>query len=273
MLAELRLAQGRIDEADHLLQGLESEAVATFAVAAHLLARGEPSAAGSLVQRRLSRVAEDCLEAWRLTGLLGEIDVARGAFAEATLRAGELLDRGTRAGCDPVVAAASRLLGIALLGAGDPPGATEHLQRAVALYDDLGLAVDGARTRLLLGRALASVDAESALAEARAALHAFEIIGAARLADEAAALIRSLGARARRGGPSPDRLLTRREREVAELVAAGLGNPEIANRLFITRKTVEHHVSSILAKLGLTGRAELVARAPSLLSGDPLRDR
>ena len=264
-LAELRLGQGRIDDAGRLLQGLESEAVATFAVAAHLLARGEPNAAASLVERRLGRLAGDCLEAWRLIGLLGEIDVARGAFSEAADRASGLLDRGTRVGCGPVVARASRLLGLALLGEGDPSRATEHLERAIALFDDLGLRVDGARTRLLLGRGLARVNAESAVAEARAALHAFETIGAVRDADEAAALIRSLGARAPRGGPRADGLLTRREREVAELVAAGLGNPEIAERLFITRKTVEHHVSSILAKLGLSGRAELAARAPRLL--------
>jgi DNA-binding CsgD family transcriptional regulator len=271
MLAELRLAQGRIDDAERLLRGLESEAAATFAVARLLLARGEPNAAASLVERRLGRLAHGCLEAWRLSELLGEIDLARAASSDAADRASELLDRGTRLGCGPVVAGASRLLGRALLGADDPSGATEHLQRAIALFDELDLAVDGARTRLLLGRALAAVDPEAAVAEARAALDAFEVMGAARDADEAAALLRSLGARARRGGPSVDGLLTRREREVASLVAAGLGNREIADRLFITRKTVEHHVSSILAKLGLGGRAELAARASSLLSETPAR--
>jgi DNA-binding CsgD family transcriptional regulator len=267
-LAELRLAQGRIDDAERLLRGLEAESAATSAVAALLLARGEPDAAAALVERRLGRSAEGCLEAWRLAELLVEIDVARGAFSDAADRATELLDRGTRLGCDPIVAAASRVLGRALLGADDPSPAAEHLERAIALFDDLGLAVDGARTRLLLGRALAPTDPGAALAEARAALHAFEVIGAARDADEAVALIRSLGARARRGGPSVDGLLTRREREVASLVAEGLGNREIADRLFITRKTVEHHVSSILAKLGLNGRTELAAHAAILLSGD-----
>jgi DNA-binding CsgD family transcriptional regulator/Tfp pilus assembly protein PilF len=268
-LAQLRLAQGRIDDAQRLLRGLESEPAAMIAVAALLLARGETGAAASLIERRLDRLTEGCLEASRLTELLGEIDVARGAFSDAADRGTVLLERGTRLGCRPLVAAASRVLGRASLGAGDPSQARDHFERALEGFDDLGLTVDAARTRLLLASALASTDADAAVGEARTALHAFETIGAARDADEAAALIRSLGARARRGGPTADGSLTRREREVAALVAEGLGNKEIAGRLFITRKTVEHHVSSILAKLGLSGRTELAASAASLLSEDP----
>lgn len=267
-LARLRLAQGRVDDAGRLLRGLESEPTATLAVAALLLARGEPGAAASLVERRLDRLAEDCLEASRLTELLGEIDVARGSLPDAAERGAALLERGTRQGCRPIVAAASRLLGRVSLAGGEPSESKDRFERALAEFDDLGLVVDAARTRLLLAHALASADADAAVGEARTALHAFESIGADRDADEAAALIRSLGARARRGGPSADGSLTRREREVAALVAEGLGNKEIAGRLFITRKTVEHHVSSILAKLGLSGRAELAASAAGLLSED-----
>jgi len=272
-LAQLRLAQGRDGDAERLLRGLESEPAATFAVAALLLARGEPGAASALVERRLGRLTKECLEASRLTELLGEIDVARSAFSDAAERATTLLERATSRRCRPVVAAASRVLGRASLGAGDPSQAKKQFERALAEFDDLGLAVDAARTRLLLARALAAADADAdaVVAEARTALHAFETIGAARDADEAAALIRSLGARARRGGPTADGLLTLREREVAALVAEGLGNKEIAGRLFITRKTVEHHVSSILAKLGLSGRAELAAYSANRLSEDSTR--
>jgi DNA-binding NarL/FixJ family response regulator len=53
--------------------------------------------------------------------------------------------------------------------------------------------------------------------------------------------------------------LTRRQSEVLALVEQGLGNAEIARRLFISQKTAEHHVSAILTKLGASSRAEAIA--------------
>ncbi|MDQ3981388.1 MAG: response regulator transcription factor [Actinomycetota bacterium] len=91
-----------------------------------------------------------------------------------------------------------------------------------------------------------------------AALTAFEQLGAQADADAAAALLRSLGAPGR-AAPRKLGVLTKREQEVLGLVGLGLSNPEIAQRLFISRKTAAHHVSNLLAKLGLRNRAEAVA--------------
>jgi DNA-binding NarL/FixJ family response regulator len=67
------------------------------------------------------------------------------------------------------------------------------------------------------------------------------------------------------GGPSrsarPFTDLTEREREILDLVARGLTNPAIAQRLVLSEKTVRNHVSNVFAKLHVTGRAEAVARA------------
>jgi DNA-binding NarL/FixJ family response regulator len=56
-------------------------------------------------------------------------------------------------------------------------------------------------------------------------------------------------------------VLSRREREVVPLVAEGLSNAEIGKRLFVTPKTIEHHVTSILGRLGLRTRTEIAAWA------------
>jgi NarL family two-component system response regulator LiaR len=62
-------------------------------------------------------------------------------------------------------------------------------------------------------------------------------------------------------GPTPDYNLTPREREVLTLIVEGLNNPEIAERLTISRSTARAHVSNIFAKLGVSNRAEAIALA------------
>ena len=58
--------------------------------------------------------------------------------------------------------------------------------------------------------------------------------------------------------------LTEREREIAALAASGATNPEIAREVFLSRKTVERHVSAALAKLGARNRTELASRLAEL---------
>jgi DNA-binding NarL/FixJ family response regulator len=114
--------------------------------------------------------------------------------------------------------------------------------------------------RLKLARVFAAGGSALAVDEARQALARFEQLGAARKADEAAALLRSLGAEgrtARRNGGG----LTSREREVLTLLGEGLSNAEIATRLVISQKTAGHHVSRVFRKLGLRNRAEAAAYA------------
>jgi DNA-binding NarL/FixJ family response regulator len=78
--------------------------------------------------------------------------------------------------------------------------------------------------------------------------------------------LRAAGVRNIPRGPRPTTRarpagLTAREVEIVALLAAGLRNPEIAQRLYVSAKTVDHHVSSILAKLGVRSRAEVVREA------------
>ncbi|MDQ3273868.1 MAG: LuxR C-terminal-related transcriptional regulator [Actinomycetota bacterium] len=136
-----------------------------------------------------------------------------------------------------------------------------HLEEALAAFSLLEMPLEVGRTRMLLAEAVHADATEVAVAEARAALTLFEELGAAGDADAAASWLRAHGATAARAGPRGLSVLTKRERGVLAVVGEGLSNPEIAERLYISRRTVEHHVAAILSKLGLRNRAEAAAYA------------
>jgi DNA-binding CsgD family transcriptional regulator len=99
-----------------------------------------------------------------------------------------------------------------------------------------------------------------------AALVIFERLGAGPAAERLRHLLRSTGVRGIPRGPRPSTKqnpagLTTRQMEVLALMAQGLGNAEIAERLFTSTRTIDHHVSTILAKLDARTRAEAVSHA------------
>jgi ATP/maltotriose-dependent transcriptional regulator MalT len=260
-LAELRLAQGRIDAAARLLDGLEEHPVATHALASVRLARGEAGAATALLRRRLRALGEETVGATALVELLVAAEIEQGDLEEAVARARRLAELGDRSAGPLLRARGDRALGRVRVAAGEHATAVAPLEAALERFAELELPLECARTRLLLARALAPADRDAAVAEARTALAAFETLGAGRDADGAAAFVRELGGKAARSGPRGMGLLTKRELEVLELLAEGMSNQEMADRFVLTRKTVENHVASVLAKLGLRGRAEAASYA------------
>ena len=259
-LAELRLAQGRVEDAARVLHGVEGREEAAAAVASLRLEQGEPSVAAAVLRRRLAATSPDRLDVASVTELLGEAEIALGDRGAAIERGRALLALGAANDCHLIVAHGERLLGHALAST-DVPAACRHLETALAAFIQAGIPYRTAQTRLMLAHVLRQNDRAVAGAEARTALSVFEDLGAGRDADEAAALLRDLGVKAARTGPKNLGRLTRREQEVLALLGEGLSNPEIAERLFLSRKTAEHHVAHILAKLALRGRAEAAAFA------------
>jgi DNA-binding CsgD family transcriptional regulator len=262
-LAELRLAQGRVEEAARVLRGVEGREEAAAGVASLHLEQGAPSAAATVLRRRLAATSPERLDVAAVIELLGQAEIALLDSGTAIERGRALVELGAVNACHLIVAHGERLLGLALAST-DVQAACTHLERALAAFTQAGIPYRAAQTRLLLAQVLGRSDRELAGTEARAALSVFEDLGAGRDADAAAALLRDLGVRAARTGPKNVGRLTKREQEVLALLGEGLSNPEIAERLFLSRKTVEHHVARILSKLGLRGRAEaaaLVARS------------
>ena len=133
-------------------------------------------------------------------------------------------------------------------------------------FEQEEMALEAVWTQIDLGRVLLEVDRGRATAALRAAAATASALGATTLQQLAEKELRAAGVRTwRRPQAAPtgaDALqeLSPREREVALLVAEGASNPEIAEHLYLSRKTIEHHVSNALAKLGVRNRTELAAR-------------
>jgi DNA-binding NarL/FixJ family response regulator len=265
-LAELRLTQGRLEEAEQLLAGFEGTPEASHGIARLHLLKGEPALAAAAVHRRLNRIGDDNVLSAAFLATLVEVQLAQGDVDGATSSAERIASVARRSRIGRIEAAAHHARGKVATASGDP-AATAHLERALAGFSEQGMPVDAARARLDLARALEEGEPAVAIQEARTALAEFERVGAPREADAAAALLRRHGVRGRTG-PKGAGLLTRREQEVLLLVAEGLTNPEIAARLFLSSKTVGHHVSSVLAKLGVKTRGEAAAWAIRNLSDD-----
>jgi len=191
--------------------------------------------------------------------LLVDAYLRTGRLDAAAAAAGRLDAMATAAGSRPLAALAAGARGRMALARGDGAAVTD-LEAALKLWSSLELPLETARTRFELARALAASESDLAIEHARFALAGFESLGAARDADRVAAFLRAAGVAPRTGAKGTG-ALTGREREVLALLGAGLSNPEIAQRLHISRKTASHHVSNILTKLGLRNRAEAAARA------------
>lgn len=256
-LAELRVLQGRLEEAEVLLVGFESEWECAMVAAAVDIALGRPKRAAVGLLAILDGLGAVVAVPVRVQ--LVDAALAAGDLGLAEETAAELAEVGLATGTTLHRAQADFAAGKVLLARGDPDAAT--LLRASARgFAECGAPLAACRARLSLARSLAERDRGVAVTEARSALQAFDRMGASSEADQAAAFLRELGVKGRTG-PRDGVVLSRREQEVLGLVAVGLSNAEIAERLFISVKTAGHHVSNILTKLGVRSRTEATAYA------------
>ncbi len=256
-LAQIRVLQGRLEEADELLRGLDGAPETVEAAAALRLARGEPAAAAAVLEQRLDELGRDSLVGVPFLSLLVEARVALGDTASAAAAATALSSVAVPGGRSEAAADVARGRVSAARGEDD---AAPAFGRAAELYRRVGLPLDAARARLELARALAATEPELSIDVARRAHRELESLGADRAAADASALLRSLGAKSRSGPRGVD-VLTKREQEVLRLLGEGLSNAELGRRLFISPKTAEHHVGRILRKLDLRSRAEAAGYA------------
>jgi len=161
-------------------------------------------------------------------------------------------DGGRRLGRTWVLAQTARCRGLVAAARGDVGSAEELLDAAAARHDELGDPFAKARALLALGvvrrRARQKRPAHDAI---QGAVATFDAIGADGWAERARGELGPIGGRTRHDD------LTPAERRVAELVALGRTNREVAAALFLAERTVESHLSHVYAKLGIRSRTEL----------------
>ena len=268
-LAKLRRCQGRLEEAEVLLRQLEAHPCrllgrgpALLGHAALALEQGDPTTAADLAERWLRSIqVHDRLERADGLELLVRAQAALMELDSAAATAAELRSIAATAATEPLLAAASLAEGRVAAAAGDHATARRRFEDAIDLFERSGAPFEVAAARLELSHALRVLGRSTAAErEARAARESLQLLGAAREVERVTALLHELEAppRARSTFGLDPAGLTDRERDVLRLIAAGKSNQEIAAELFVSVRTVERHISTIYAKIGVGGK---VARA------------
>ncbi|MGH8902382.1 MAG: helix-turn-helix transcriptional regulator [Egibacteraceae bacterium] len=165
--------------------------------------------------------------------------------------------------------------GFALLARGytlltpDPAGSAERALAAAAAFHEAGSRLEEGRAHLLAGTALAAAgEHPRALGELTRAESLLDACGVRSLVDQALREQRQLGRRGARDAQEPSGLLglSARELEIAELVAEGRTNRQIARTLRVSDKTIESHLSRIFSKLGVSSRAAVATAVTQTLA-------
>jgi DNA-binding CsgD family transcriptional regulator len=201
--------------------------------------------AAEAAMRRLDAEWTGPTKQLRMLPTLVEVMLAVGDIATADRAAVELTDVAEALGTEGAAARAAHAMGAVALAEQSFERALVSLRTAVDLWRSLGVVYETARSQLLIARACRELgDLETASLETEAALRALADIGA-RVPET-------------QTEHNPQGL-TPRELEVLRLVASGLTNQEIAERLFISVRTVDRHVANILTKLGVPSRTAATA--------------
>jgi LuxR family transcriptional regulator, maltose regulon positive regulatory protein len=259
-LAELRRRQGRRAEAEALLDEVGPSLKALLCRARLALDEGDALRAVELLERLLRRLpADEVLDRAPALELLVSVCLARGKLDEAASALAALREIERSVGTPPLRASADLAEGMLEAARGDHDRARILLEDAVDCFQRSGAPFEAAQARIELATSLAALArTDPAEHEAAAALECLLELGADAEAERAR---RILGAAARDDDRSSLPEVTPREREVLRLLAEGLTNKQIAERLVVSEHTVHHHVTNVLRKLDLPSRTAAAAYA------------
>lgn len=254
-LADLKRRQGKWDESETLLKEVDSHPLVQL-YSAHLhFDKGEYGNALNMAERFLRRFSPDeKAERAAVIELLVRIYAKLEMFEQAVNMLNELREIAGAINTLPMKAALLSAEGNLNLALKKYETARQNLEDAVDIYDGISLPFESARCRLILSDVLIDLNHYTqAEAELNTAMSLSKELGAERDYDKAKYTLKNLYKENARKGNEFE--FTGRELEVLRLIANGDNNEEIAEKLYLSTRTVEKHITNIYTKMGVSGKS------------------
>lgn len=254
-LADLKRKQGKWDEAELLLNNVEFHPLKILFQAYLCFDKGDFENAENIGEKYLRRFPVS-RKAERTTGveLLLRVYLKLGKLEEAENRLNELREIAGAITTLPIKAALLSAEGNFNFVKNNYDTARQNLEDAVDIFENIKSPFESSRTRLTLSEVLIKLNRfTQAEAELNAAMIVFKELGAEKDFEKAEYILKNLYID--NADEKNKYEFTGRELEVLKLIAEGKNNEEIAEKLFLSIRTVEKHITNIYSKMGISGKS------------------
>jgi DNA-binding CsgD family transcriptional regulator/uncharacterized protein HemY len=256
-LADLKRRQGKWNEAEKLLDKVESHPLKQLFSAFLFFDREEYEKALDIADRYLRRFTlTEKAERTVVLELLIKINIKLGKFEKAQSLLDEIKEIAASINTLPLKAALLSAEGTLNFANNKLEQAKQNLEDAVDIYDRIKSMFESARTRVVLADVLVKLNKYAqAEGELDTAITKFKDLGAAKDFDKARYVLKNLYKENAEDSAKNKFEFTGRELEVLRLIAEGKNNEEIAEKLFLSVRTVEKHLTNIYSKVGVSGKS------------------
>jgi LuxR family transcriptional regulator, maltose regulon positive regulatory protein len=254
-LADLKRRQGKWEEAEELLNKVESHPLKQLFSAFLYFDRQEYEKALDIADRYLRRFTlSEKAERTFVVELLIKINIKLGKLEQAQILFDELKEIAVSINTLPLKAARLNAEGILYFANNNYEQAKINLEDAIDIYDKIKSSFESARTRVLLADVLVKLNKYAqAEGELNTAITKFKELGAEKDFEKAKFTLKNLYKE--NIADKNKYQFTGRELEVLRLISEGKNNEEIAEKLFLSVRTVEKHLTNIYSKVGVSGKS------------------
>jgi ATP/maltotriose-dependent transcriptional regulator MalT len=256
-LADLKRRQGKWNDAEKLLSGVESHPLKPLFLSSLFYDKAEYENASDLAEKYLRRISVK-EKAERALGveLLLRIYIKLGKIEKAKELLNELSDIAESINTFPLEASFLSASGIYNFAVQEYDSARQNIEDAVDIFDKIKLPFESSKNRTLLSEILIKLGKPAqAEGELNTAISTFKDLGAESDYEKTKHLLKNLYKESLGKAGKNKYEFTGRELEVLRLIAEGKNNEEIAEKLFLSVRTVEKHLTNIYCKMGISGKS------------------